>query len=266
MDIFSFPETQEQKDADRKRRRKKKKKKSTSDVTDDTGEGDHEAEEEETDFGDEFLSDEDLDDESSTLSSSISIDPDLEVISSSQILKEDEMWEEIEIEEESLDDEQRKVYRKVKKRVKKKIPKKEEEKELELRPSELAAMEAKAGEGKLSYVEGDIESVEGFKGKHKDEVRASGLFNLIPGEAEVASLVSEPDRIQYSFVHIPGIGPIVPERQIKAVIKFMTECSVKQSGYVMPRNIRHFLCPPLDLECKNDYAIRSASSAASSTK
>lgn len=47
--------------------------------------------------------------------------------------------------------------------------------------------------------------------------------------------------------HIPGIGPIIPEPQILAVVEYMQFWGAKQQGCVMPRNINHLLCPPLDL-------------------
>ncbi|KAJ3652170.1 hypothetical protein Zmor_018158 [Zophobas morio] len=46
---------------------------------------------------------------------------------------------------------------------------------------------------------------------------------------------------------VPGIGPKVPEIMIAAVINFMKETAKVQHGMVMPRNIRHFECPPLEV-------------------
>ncbi|XP_074040154.1 uncharacterized protein [Leptinotarsa decemlineata] len=46
---------------------------------------------------------------------------------------------------------------------------------------------------------------------------------------------------------IPGIGPVVPENLIEAVCGYMKSVSVIQHGMVMPRNIRHYNCPPLEL-------------------
>lgn len=45
---------------------------------------------------------------------------------------------------------------------------------------------------------------------------------------------------------IPGIGPVIPEPQILAVVEYMQYWATKQEGMVMPRNINHILCPPLD--------------------
>ncbi|CAG9814785.1 unnamed protein product [Phaedon cochleariae] len=46
---------------------------------------------------------------------------------------------------------------------------------------------------------------------------------------------------------IPGIGPIVPDHMIKAVCDYMRSVSTIQHGMVMPRNIRHYNCPPLEI-------------------
>lgn len=46
---------------------------------------------------------------------------------------------------------------------------------------------------------------------------------------------------------IPGIGPVIPEPQILAVVEYMQYWATKQEGMVMPRNINHILCPPLDV-------------------
>lgn len=55
---------------------------------------------------------------------------------------------------------------------------------------------------------------------------------------------------------IPGIGPIVPDDLIEAVHKYMKTVSTVQHGMVMPRNIRHYNCPPLEIVefwCKQNF-------------
>lgn len=47
---------------------------------------------------------------------------------------------------------------------------------------------------------------------------------------------------------IPGIGPVIPEKQIKLVIVWVTKCAKMQDNYVQAHNLLHFLCPPLDHE------------------
>ncbi|KAF2898440.1 hypothetical protein ILUMI_07736, partial [Ignelater luminosus] len=46
---------------------------------------------------------------------------------------------------------------------------------------------------------------------------------------------------------IPGIGPIVPDQLVEAVLKYMHECAVIQHGMIMPRNVRHYNCPPVEI-------------------
>lgn len=46
---------------------------------------------------------------------------------------------------------------------------------------------------------------------------------------------------------VPGIGGRVPEQLINAVCEYMKEQAKWQHGMVMPRNIRHFDCPPLEI-------------------
>lgn len=45
---------------------------------------------------------------------------------------------------------------------------------------------------------------------------------------------------------IPGIGGIVPETLVEAVVNYMKEMAAGQHGMVMPRNVRHYRCPPLE--------------------
>ncbi|VEN43667.1 unnamed protein product [Callosobruchus maculatus] len=46
---------------------------------------------------------------------------------------------------------------------------------------------------------------------------------------------------------IPGIGPIVPEHLVRAVGEYMSSVATIQHGMVMPRNVRHYNCPPLEV-------------------
>nr|CAH7752966.1 unnamed protein product [Callosobruchus chinensis] len=46
---------------------------------------------------------------------------------------------------------------------------------------------------------------------------------------------------------IPGIGPIVPEHLVRAVSEYMSSVAAIQHGMVMPRNVRHYNCPPLEV-------------------
>ncbi|CAH1389824.1 unnamed protein product [Nezara viridula] len=48
------------------------------------------------------------------------------------------------------------------------------------------------------------------------------------------------------WIYLPGIGPPVPQHVIDEVEVYLRQCASKQCGMVMPRNLRHFLCPSLD--------------------
>ncbi|XP_048518820.1 uncharacterized protein LOC109538734 isoform X1 [Dendroctonus ponderosae] len=83
-----------------------------------------------------------------------------------------------------------------------------------------------------------------------------GEVQLISVEEEAKSLISgggdveqDQDVKPYEDVHVealPGIGPMVPEHLINAVVAYMRGCAKNQHGMVMPRNIRHYSCPPLE--------------------
>lgn len=46
---------------------------------------------------------------------------------------------------------------------------------------------------------------------------------------------------------IAGIGPIVPDELVEAVCDYMKDMATIQHGMVMPRNIKHYNCPPLEV-------------------
>lgn len=50
---------------------------------------------------------------------------------------------------------------------------------------------------------------------------------------------------------LPGVGPTVPEKQIKRVIDWVTKCANNQNNCVQDHNLLHFLCPPLDHKSRN---------------
>ncbi|XP_030759590.1 caldesmon-like [Sitophilus oryzae] len=64
------------------------------------------------------------------------------------------------------------------------------------------------------------------------------------------SQIEEGDKRPYEDVFveaIPGIGGIVPEDLVKAVVFYVKKCAKNQHGMIMPRNIRHYSCPPLEV-------------------
>jgi len=69
-------------------------------------------------------------------------------------------------------------------------------------------------------------------------------------DKNVDSKINYPEkRIRVMF----GIGPALPEKQIKYVIKWVTECASKQNNHVQAHNLIHFQCPPLDYEPESSY-------------
>lgn len=76
-----------------------------------------------------------------------------------------------------------------------------------------------------------------------EESQESHLSEKLSKSDESIILTCEP-----YWEHVPGIGPVVPEHQLTAVVEYMKYWAAKQEGMVMPRNVKHFLCPPLDAE------------------
>ncbi|CAI6353451.1 unnamed protein product [Macrosiphum euphorbiae] len=69
-------------------------------------------------------------------------------------------------------------------------------------------------------------------------------------DKNVDSKINYPEkRIRVMF----GIGPALPEKQIKYVIKWVTECASKQNNHVQAHNLIHFQCPPMDYEPESSY-------------
>ncbi|KAL3270867.1 hypothetical protein HHI36_021383 [Cryptolaemus montrouzieri] len=65
----------------------------------------------------------------------------------------------------------------------------------------------------------------------------------------VEETVEEEDDKKYEEIFVEantGIGPKVPEDLVKEVEKYMKDMAKVQHGMVMPRNIRHYDCPPLE--------------------
>ncbi|XP_075236778.1 uncharacterized protein LOC142333468 isoform X2 [Lycorma delicatula] len=202
----------------------------------------------EDDREDEFINEEDYVESSS--SESITLDINLLAKPAVTELEDDEEWVEEEIDEEVDEEDENGEMIKVKKKIKKLIKRK---KALASETSESIESETEMEVGHIEEKETDKTSkgssesvVDKIKGKEKKDVDAPSFFNIFPTE-DIDSISSEPENFENSFIHIPGIGPKVPESQILAVVRYMKQCAGKQNGYVMPRNIRHFLCPPLDI-------------------
>lgn len=86
----------------------------------------------------------------------------------------------------------------------------------------------------------------------EEEVEAEEVVMVRPpshtGDTTSESVPTEPSE-EVEMVTVPevyGIGPAVPESLIDAVVEYMKKISLEQQGMVMPRNIRHYMCPPLE--------------------
>lgn len=60
------------------------------------------------------------------------------------------------------------------------------------------------------------------------------------------------DNIEFSTMmhdhkyHVPGIGPSIPEDQVKKVIEYFQKCAADNGGYVYDFDIENDLCPNLN--------------------
>lgn len=83
------------------------------------------------------------------------------------------------------------------------------------------------------------------------EIKVPSLKKAISHTGETLTESSEGSlTLGYTTVElteVPGIGPSVPQDIIETVIKYVKETSLHQQGMIMPRNIRHFTCPPLEV-------------------
>lgn len=49
-----------------------------------------------------------------------------------------------------------------------------------------------------------------------------------------------------SEYHVPGIGSVVPDAQVRDVIKYFRKCATANGSYVYDFDIENDRCPPLD--------------------
>ncbi|XP_066998970.2 uncharacterized protein [Anabrus simplex] len=69
----------------------------------------------------------------------------------------------------------------------------------------------------------------------------------IQEDPEVLARIARREQRKLRFAaEVQGIGPVVEEDQIESVVSYMKYWADRQEGMVMPRNVRHFLCPRLD--------------------
>lgn len=87
------------------------------------------------------------------------------------------------------------------------------------------------------------------KGLEESEISISVSVKSDVTSSTEPSKKTDEDERDYELVYVdavPGIGPKIPEEMIGAVIEYMREMAKIQHGMVMPRNIRHYECPPLE--------------------
>lgn len=52
---------------------------------------------------------------------------------------------------------------------------------------------------------------------------------------------------QNDIIHVPGIGPSIPEAQIQKVFEYFEKCAANNGGYVYDFDIENDICPHLDI-------------------
>ncbi|CAG9861326.1 unnamed protein product [Phyllotreta striolata] len=95
-------------------------------------------------------------------------------------------------------------------------------------------------------------AIEEFKDKEEEVVeKAEEEVAEEKSEQEVPGVTTAKDKsaenIEVWVDKVPGIGGVVPDHLIKAVSEYMKGLAAVQHNMVMPRNIRHYNCPPLEV-------------------
>ncbi|XP_068622180.1 caldesmon-like [Battus philenor] len=78
-----------------------------------------------------------------------------------------------------------------------------------------------------------------------DDFLDENMDVIVPEEEEVEEEEEPLPKIAIVYA-VPGIGPSVEESIIREVEEYALDVSRVQADLFMPRNIRHFLCPPLE--------------------
>ncbi|KAJ8707708.1 hypothetical protein PYW07_011385 [Mythimna separata] len=79
-------------------------------------------------------------------------------------------------------------------------------------------------------------------------------MDIIVPEIEEVEEEEEPIPEITMVYAVPGIGGTVDAEIIDDFVEYIKEVCKVQAGTVMPRNIRHFLCPPLEKYIEPDYS------------
>ncbi|XP_044763429.1 uncharacterized protein LOC123320240 [Coccinella septempunctata] len=105
----------------------------------------------------------------------------------------------------------------------------------------------------LEKTPSELEAMSHFASKLKDQEEKVLLViqteDTVTKSESGAETVEEEDDSKFEDVLVtakPGIGPKVPDDLVKEIERYMKEMAKVQHGMVMPRNIRHYDCPPLE--------------------
>ncbi|XP_048488111.1 uncharacterized protein LOC105381494 isoform X1 [Plutella xylostella] len=94
----------------------------------------------------------------------------------------------------------------------------------------------------------DVEMIRSIVEEFIDE----NLHVFVPEVEEVEEEVPPVPEVIVVYA-VPGIGPPVPEDIVEAFTRYAEEAAREQEQMIMPRNLRHFLCPPLEVFEEHDY-------------
>ncbi|XP_077287835.1 uncharacterized protein LOC143912431 [Arctopsyche grandis] len=73
-----------------------------------------------------------------------------------------------------------------------------------------------------------------------------GLFDNVVDKMCVVNAFKERELETIVVPPIPGIGPIVDDAVVDEFLKYVRETAADQCDMFMPRDIRHYFCPPLE--------------------
>ncbi|XP_018565388.1 neurofilament medium polypeptide-like isoform X1 [Anoplophora glabripennis] len=82
---------------------------------------------------------------------------------------------------------------------------------------------------------------------HFKDDQTKSLSESVDLKSEVVEEEEEDKSEEVTVNAVVGIGPVVPEELVNAVCKYMKRVASLQHGMIMPRNIRHYNCPPLEV-------------------
>nr|XP_022902014.1 uncharacterized protein LOC111414802 [Onthophagus taurus] len=93
-----------------------------------------------------------------------------------------------------------------------------------------------SGVGEMDYDMSELERA--LKLEYGDKVEKE---EVLPEEEEEVKIE------EISIPAVPGIGPKVPDELVDAVERYIKRVAACEHGMTMPRHIRHYCCPPLEV-------------------